>query len=217
MVKYVWIYVFQEVLDENKSLKVIKPPRFSHDYKITEDLTFKDALCWCLNISNETLESMFDSFTVNLNLWNKHPGERSTYRPSSDSDTLLVSNLGASISEISYKPYVHLVFSVHLRKKDIRQTPTIKKNAFDLILGKSRKLPDMVSCQNFLLSDRRKIQPLQETFNNFNDYLIEISLDQRHNGSDHEYSTKAKEKIQDKKRRKSFGHTYQTELVTLCV
>ena len=33
-------YVFQEVLDENDRVKILKPSRFGHDYKVTEEITF---------------------------------------------------------------------------------------------------------------------------------------------------------------------------------
>ena len=52
MVNYVWTYVFQEVLDEYDRVKIVKPPRFGHDYKVTEEITFKNALEFCLRVSS---------------------------------------------------------------------------------------------------------------------------------------------------------------------
>ena len=50
MVKYVWGYVFKEIIDSNSRLDIIKSSRFSHDFKLDDaNSTFKDALIWYLS------------------------------------------------------------------------------------------------------------------------------------------------------------------------
>ena len=100
------------------------------------------------------------------------------------------------IEDIIYRPYVHLVFTLELKKEIIPVLPTIvKKNSFSLLMA--RKVPDMIPCDNFPLSTEKKCQPFQETFNNFNNYLKEVNLGHRYNEHDDVYGTKFKGKSND--------------------
>ena len=92
MVNYVWTYVFQEVLDEHDKVKIVKPPRFGHDYKVKEEMTFKNALEIYLRVSSVDMISLLESYVVGLRLWKKHPGGRHrTYFY--DNDSLFASGL----------------------------------------------------------------------------------------------------------------------------
>ena len=75
----------------------------------------------------------------------------------------------------------------------------------------------MVPCENFILSEHKKSQPLQESFNNSNCYLQDLLLGHRYNKEDCTYSTKSKGKFADKSRRQGFGHKFQLEFAGLCV
>ena len=112
---------------------------------------------------------------------------------------------------------MHLVFSLNLKKENIHTQPISKSNAFDCIMGSSRKVPDMIPCLNFELSEIKKYQPLQESFNNFNSIITGMSLGHRYNEHDCEYSTKVQGNFGDKSRQKGFGHTFQLEFASLCV
>ena len=80
MVKLIWGYVFQEVIDEHGTLDVIKTSRFGFDYIIDNILSFNDALSWYINTSEDGLKEVFELYKISLEIWNESPG-RSLKRP----------------------------------------------------------------------------------------------------------------------------------------
>ena len=74
MVKLIWGYVFQEVITENDTLDVIKTSRFDTNLKIHNNTSFKDTRVWYLNTSEDGLNENFNTYSVNLELWNRSPG-----------------------------------------------------------------------------------------------------------------------------------------------
>ena len=220
MVKLIWGYVFQEVIDEHGTLDVTKTSRFGSDYRINNILSFNDALSWYINTSEDGLKEIFELYKISLEIWNESPGrslKRSNIHSSSGCDKgIEISDLNTVIEDIVYRPYVHLVFTLELKKEIIPVSSTIvKKNAFSLLMA--RKVPDMIPCDNFPLSTEKKCQPFQETFNNFNNYLKEVNLGHRYNEHDDVYGTKFKGKLNDTSRRKGYGHIFQTTFAILCV
>ena len=69
MVKYVWGYVFKEIIDSNSRLDIIKSSRFSHDFKLDDaNSTFKDALIWYLSSSKEDFQDILSDYDVKIEL-----------------------------------------------------------------------------------------------------------------------------------------------------
>ena len=217
MVKYVWGYVFKEIIDENSRLDIVKSTRFAHDFKLDNaDYTFGDALVWYLSSSIDELPVILSNYDVKIELREKHPG-RNTKKPSTDCDSILVSHINACILDMIYRPYVHIVFYLSLKKESVSSIEVVKKNAIDFLMGKNRKLPPMIPCKNFTLSQFKNYQPLQETFNNINDFFINMGLGHRYNEECGTYGREKKGKFLDTTRRKGFGHTFQHDLAVFCV
>ena len=216
MVKYVWGYVFKEIIDSNSRLDIIKSSRFSHDFKLDDaNSTFKDALIWYLSSSEEDFQDILSDYDVKIDLREKHHGRNT--KTSTNCESILVSNIDASILDMVYRPYVHIVYYLSLKKENVSTVEIVRKNAMDYLMGNNRKLPPMIPCQNFILSQNKIYQPLQETFNNINDFLTESGLGHRYNEQCNMYGRDKKGKFLEKTRRKGFGHTLQYDFAVFCV
>ena len=55
----------------------------------------------------------------------------------------------------------------------------------------------MIPCKNFPLNEARNIQPLEERFDNVNEYFLEFSMGQKYNEHSNHYGQDQKGKIQD--------------------
>ena len=108
MVKLIWGYVFQEVIDEHGTLDVTKTSRFGFDYRIDNILLFKDALSWYVNTSEDGLKDIFETYKISLEIWNESPG-RSLKRPNIHSSSgcdkgIKISDLNTVSEDIIYRP-----------------------------------------------------------------------------------------------------------------
>ena len=127
MVKLVWGYVFQETITEHRTIDVTKSSRFGFDYKIDNIRSFNDALLWYLNTSEDSLKDICSTYKISLEIWNESPG-RSIKRPNLRCDKgIKVSDLDTVIQDIVYRPYVHLVFSLDLKKENLPAPSVIVK------------------------------------------------------------------------------------------
>ena len=92
-------------------VKILKPSRFCHDFKTTEEITFENALEFFLGVSSIDMISFLESYVVDLQLWNKH--SRGCCRLSNFNDeSSLVSSLRDAMSNMEHKPLAYLVFSL---------------------------------------------------------------------------------------------------------
>ena len=120
MAKYIWGYVYQEFLDENSTIDVSKTPRFSHDLKIDDEMTFSNALAWYLDTTDEELSKLLTEYDLKIELRDTHPG-RSGKRPKNDCDSLVVSDIGTFLTDIVSQPFVHIIFPLSLKKESISE------------------------------------------------------------------------------------------------